>query len=252
MSHSPRDARLDASGRALQFSLMSLSQQSATSAPASAPHSRPRDTPTPAYSEPRWQAMLALAAIGGLHLALPRSLTVGPQWLLPVVAGAVLIPTIVARRRGYGRVNQVLGFLISSVITCDLVMTLVALVAALPTHAETPGALLRSGAVLWATNVLVFASWYWRLDAGGPNAREMRKAHAHGAFLFPQMTAESPDHAWRPGFVDYLFIAFNTSAAFSPTDTPVLSRWAKLLSMVQAAISFTTVAVLLARGVGIL
>jgi uncharacterized membrane protein len=196
--------------------------------------------------------MLAVAAIGGLHLALPRVLTVGPQWLLLAVAGGLLIPTVMARRRGYSRVNQVLGFLISSVITADLVMTLVALVAALPTHAETPGALLRSGAILWVTNVLVFASWYWRLDAGGPNARELRKAHAHGAFLFPQMTAESPDRAWRPGFVDYLFVAFNTSAAFSPTDTPVLSRWAKLLSMVQAAISFTTVAVLLARGVGIL
>lgn len=228
---------------------MTASHEPLRSGPSSGPR---RDAPSPAYTEPRWQAMLALAAIGGLHLALPRALTVGPQWLLLVVAGLLLVPTVVARRRGHIRANQVLGFLISSVITCDLVMTLTALVAALPRHVETPGALLRSGAVLWVTNVLVFASWYWRLDAGGPNAREVRKAHTHGAFLFPQMTAESPDRAWRPGFVDYLFVAFNTSAAFSPTDTPVLSRWAKLLSMVQAAISFTTVAVLLARGVGIL
>jgi hypothetical protein len=196
--------------------------------------------------------MLAITAIGGLHLALPRALTVGPQWLLLAVAVALLIPTVMARRSGYSQVNQALGFVISSVITCDLIVTLVALVAALPTHAETPGALLRSGAVVWITNVLVFASWYWRLDGGGPNVRELHKAHATGAFLFPQMTAESPDRTWRPGFVDYLFVAFNTSAAFSPTDTPVLSRWAKLLSMVQATISFTTVAVLLARGVGIL
>lgn len=213
---------------------------------------RQRPSRKPAYAEPRWQAMLALAAVSGLRLALPRALTVGPQWLLLVVAGALLIPTVIARRRGYSRANQVLGFLISSVITCDLVLTLAALVAALPTHTESPGALLRSGAILWSTNVLVFASWYWRLDAGGPNAREQRSAHANGAFLFPQMSAEAPDRSWRPGFVDYLFVAFNTSAAFSPTDTPVLSRWAKLLNMVQASISFTTVAVLLARGVGIL
>jgi Protein of unknown function (DUF1345) len=196
--------------------------------------------------------MLGLAAIGGMRLALPRALTVGPQWLLLVVAGGLLIPAVIARRRGHSRTNQVLGFMISVVITCDLVVTLTALVAALPAHAESPGALLRSGAILWVTNVLVFASWYWRLDAGGPNAREKRSAHVQGAFLFPQMSAEAPDRSWRPGFVDYLFVAFNTSAAFSPTDTPVLSRWAKLLNMVQASISFTTVAVLLARGVGIL
>ena len=230
---------------------MTVSQPT-TAAPVATPGGRQRGTAKPPYSEPRWQAMLALAAVGGLRLALPRALTVGPQWLLIVVAGGLLIPTVIARRRGFGRTNQILGFLISSVITCDLVVTLTALVAALPAHTETPGALLRSGAIVWCTNVLVFASWYWRLDAGGPNAREQRAAHAHGAFLFPQMTAEAPDRSWRPGFVDYLFVAFNTSAAFSPTDTPVLSRWAKGLSMVQASISFTTVAVLLARGVGIL
>jgi hypothetical protein len=222
----------------------------ATDAPPETP--RQRGSRKPPHAEPRWQAMLAVAAIGGLRLALPRALTFGPQWLLLAVAGGLLIPTVVARRRGFSRANQVLGFLISAVITCDLVVTLTALVAALPAHAESPAALLRSGAILWVTNVLVFASWYWRLDAGGPNAREQRSAHANGAFLFPQMSAEAPDRSWRPGFVDYLFVAFNTSAAFSPTDTPVLSRWAKLLNMVQAAISFTTVAVLLARGVGIL
>jgi uncharacterized membrane protein len=221
--------------------------------PAGAPAaSRPRAPRSAPYAEPRWQAMLAIAVIGALRLALPRTLTVGPRWLLLLVAGILLVPTVMARRRGYGRANQALGFVIASVLTCDLVVTLSALVAALPAHTESPGALLRSGAILWVTNVLVFASWYWRLDAGGPNAREQRAAHAQGAFLFPQMTAESPDRSWRPGFVDYLFVAFNTSAAFSPTDTPVLSRWAKLLSMVQASISFTTVAVLLARGVGIL
>jgi len=220
--------------------------------PPKAPPRAGRATREPPYSEPRWQAILAVTAIGGLHLALPRALTLGPQWMLLAVAMTLLVPTVVARRRGFTRANAIFGFLISSVITIDLIVTLVSLVAALPTHVETPGALLRSGAILWVTNVLVFASWYWRLDAGGPNKREMQKSHVHGAFLFPQMTAESPDRAWRPGFVDYLFVAFNTSAAFSPTDTPVLSRWAKLLSMVQAAISFTTVAVLLARGVGIL
>ena len=115
-----------------------------------------------------------------------------------------------------------------------------------------------SGAAsLWSTNVLTFALWYWRLDGGGPFARRQRELSGSRAFLFPQLQIERSDRAafgverWFPGFVDYLFIAFNTSAAFSPTDTPVLQRWAKLLNMVQSLISLTIVAVLLSRAVGV-
>jgi hypothetical protein len=57
---------------------------------------------------------------------------------------------------------------------------------------------------------------------------------------------------WRPGFMDYLFVAFNTSTAFSPTDVPVLSRWAKALMMTQSTISLGTLAILAARAINIL
>jgi hypothetical protein len=125
-------------------------------------------------------------------------------------------------------------------------------------HKETPARLLLSAAALWLSNLLIFASWYWRLDAGGPNARDLRESHTDGAFLFPQMTLtpelreEMGEGHWRPGFVDYLFLAFNTSTAFSPTDVPVLSRWAKGLMMIQATISLATIALLAARAVNIL
>jgi uncharacterized membrane protein len=70
--------------------------------------------------------------------------------------------------------------------------------------------------------------------------------------LNAETRAEMGEQYWSPGFVDYLFIAFNTSIAFSPTDCPVLSRWAKVLMMAQSLISFTTVALLAARAVNIL
>jgi uncharacterized membrane protein len=57
---------------------------------------------------------------------------------------------------------------------------------------------------------------------------------------------------WNPGFVDYLFLAFNASTAFSPTDVPVLTRWAKILMMVQSLISLMTLVLLAARAVNIL
>jgi hypothetical protein len=208
--------------------------------------------------EPRWPAVLALLAVGGLRFALPSSLAIGPEWLVLVVVVVLLIPTVIARRRGNHLLNQILGYLITSIVTLDMCWSLYLLIRALPTHKEEPQKLLFSAAALWLTNILVFASWYWRLDAGGPRAREIRGVHTDGAFLFPQMTLdqaskrEMGEQCWSPGFVDYLFLAFNTSTAFSPTDVPVLSRWAKLLMMVQALISFATVALLAARAVNIL
>jgi hypothetical protein len=202
--------------------------------------------------------MLALFAVGGLRLALPESLSVGPDWLLLLAVGLLLIPTVWARRRGRDKINQIFGYLLTAMVTADMIWSLGLLVAALPAHKQTPIDLLRSAAALWVTNVLVFASWYWRLDAGGPRARELRGVHTDGAFLFPQMTLdqqakrEMGEQCWSPGFVDYLFVAFNTSTAFSPTDCPVLSKWAKLMMMVQALISFATVVLLAARAVNIL
>ena len=202
--------------------------------------------------------MLALLAVGGLRLALPEPLSVGPAWLLITVVGVLMIPTIWARYRKMDLLNKILGYVLTSIVTLDMVWSLYLLIAALPSHKEAPQDMLRSAAALWLANILVFASWYWRLDAGGPRARELRGVHTDGAFLFPQMTLdqqakrEMGEQCWSPGFVDYLFLAFNTSTAFSPTDVPVLSRWAKLLMMVQALISFATVALLAARAVNIL
>jgi hypothetical protein len=215
-------------------------------------------TNAPKRLEPRWPAMLALLAVGLLHLAIPESLSIGPDWLLITVVGILLIPTAWARQRGLDNLNKILGYVLASIVTLDMVWSLGLLLAALPSHRESPQDLLRSASALWITNILVFASWYWRLDAGGPRARELRGVHTDGAFLFPQMTrfqhgkSDAPEQSWSPGFVDYLFLAFNTSTAFSPTDSPVLSSWAKILMMIQALISFATVALLAARAVNIL
>lgn len=212
----------------------------------------------PRFREPRWPAVLALVAIGGLRLALPESLSIGPDWLLLAVVGLLLLPVAWARFTHRVTLNRVFGILVTAVVTADMIWSLGLLIAALPRHRETPLQMLESASALWITNILVFASWYWRLDAGGPHARELRGAHTDGAFLFPQMTLEPEmrramgEETWSPGFVDYLFLAFNTSTAFSPTDVPVLSRWAKVLMMLQSLISLATIALLAARAVNIL
>ena len=71
-----------------------------------------------------------------------------------------------------------------------MIVSLSLLIEALPAHRETSVQLLLSAAGLWVANILVFASWYWRLDAGGPHARALTTAHTDGAFLFPQMAMD--------------------------------------------------------------
>jgi hypothetical protein len=219
--------------------------------------------------EPRWPVILAAFAAVALHFALPTELRLNPPWLLAGVVAVLVAATQFARYRNMHTANNVLGFSALGVLTIGLLWGVGRLLYALiMTHqGSAQGTLqvaavgiLRGAAVLWATNVIVFASLYWRIDAGGPNERERRDAHTEGAFLFPQMTFAAPtgdstiaeEEGWRPHFVDYLFVAFNTSTAFSPTDAPVLSKWAKLAMMVQAMISFTTVVLVAARAVNIL
>jgi hypothetical protein len=208
--------------------------------------------------EPRWPALLALLAIGGLYYALPRPLTVGPNWLVLILVAVLATPAVMFNGVGSRRTRLILGYAASAVVTVSTIASLLLLIARLPKHKESPPELLISAGALWTCNILVFACWYWMLDAGGPHRRDLQNSHTDGAFLFPQMVLdpqlrrEMGEEQWRPGFVDYLFLAYNTSTAFSPTDVPVLSRWAKVLMMVQATISLATVALLAARAVNIL
>jgi uncharacterized membrane protein len=207
--------------------------------------------------EPRWPAAIAVLALGGLYLALPESLTFGPRWVFPAAIAMLLVPTVISHRAGKHHLNRILGFTVTGLVTIGMIVSLTLLISALPAHKESPTALLLSAASLWFTNILVFALWYWRLDAGGPHGRELRLGHPDGSFLFPQMTMLSessvdPRKAWSPNFLDYLFLAFNTSTAFSPTDVPVLARWGKVLMMLQSLISLTVIVLLAARAVNIL
>lgn len=217
---------------------------------------RAKENPANDLPEPRWPAIAAVLAACVLYAGLPVSLTVGPRWLQLIVVCVLLVPSIISHKRGNHVLNQVIGHIIEAVMTIFMIWSLVLLVRALPLHAESPMILLRSAAALWITNLLVFALWYWRLDAGGPHGRHSRGGYTDGAFLFPRMMSGThtgtDEKAWSPRFIDYLFIAFNTSTAFSPTDTPVLSRWAKALSMIQSTISLTTTVILAARAVNTL
>jgi hypothetical protein len=208
--------------------------------------------------EPRGQALAAFLAICAIYLSLPRNLVVGPIWLLPTVIVALLVPTVVSHRVGKHSLNRALGVLINGITTVALIGSVILLVRALPSHRESPLRLLRSGGLLWLTNVIVFALWYWRLDGGGPTLRHKQNKFGSTSFLFPQMQIPHDERVqfacvrWRARFVDYLFVAFTQSSTFGPTDAPLLARWAKVLAMIQILISLTIVILLISRAVGVL
>ncbi len=193
-----------------------------------------------------------MAADALIHYALPDRISFGPRWTLFAVVIVLVIPIIFSFRIGRKDIARVLAFIAVGILTLSLIASLALLIEGLPTHKDPPRTLLLSATLLWITNILVFALWYWKLDAGGPLGRE--KDVFRSSFLFPQMTHEAAevDPTWAPNFMDYLFLAFNTSTAFSPTDTAVLSRWAKALTMLQSILSLAIIALLAARAINVL
>ena len=118
-------------------------------------------------------------------------------------------------------------------------------------HANAP-TLLRAAVHMWVVNVLLFGLWYWQLDGGGPVARPTCAPTARD-FLFPQQTEPVlTEGGWHPMFLDYLYVSFTNAAAFSPTDAMPLSRWAKMLMLVQSAMSLSLAVMVVARAVNIL
>lgn len=201
----------------------------------------------------RWPAVVALTLIGGGYLILSDRFRIGPPWLVLLLVIVFLIPITVTRRLGAFRFTRALVVVVVALVTVAVMSSALFLVSQLVGGNKTPAPiLLRDGGVIWLANVIAFALWYWEIDGGGPAKRSLGR-YKSTDFLFPQRSIDEtayPD--WAPEFMDYLFVSFNTSAAFSPTDTLILSRTVKGLMMMQSLISIVIIAVLVARAINTL
>ncbi len=166
-----------------------------------------------------------------------------PLMLLALVL-VVLVPIFYARRRGLYVLARFLGWGLVTLSTAVVAASVFRLVVALPVEQTPSQALLNSGLV-WLTNGATFALWYFEIDSGGPEKRE-KDGHSTYDFMFPQ-DQDDGRSGWSPTFVDYLFLAFTTNLTFGPTDTAVLSRRAKVLTMIQSLFSVLIIAVVVAR-----
>lgn len=210
----------------------------------------------PTAGEHRWPAALATAVAIGLQLLLPDQVTPQARYLLPGVEFVLLLILFVSDPARMSRESprlRMLGLSLSALVGLSNGVVVFLLVDSLVHGRQTDAlALLESGAEVWLINVLAFALFYWELDRGGPAARAAAR-RAMPSFLFPQM--QSPDMAdseWEPYFLDYLYLAFTNSTAFSPTDVLPLLRWAKMLMMLQSGVAVVVAALVVARAVNVL
>jgi hypothetical protein len=209
--------------------------------------------------EPRWQVTLAIIAAIALQLPVPGKLVLlRPTWVLPVLEGLLLLGLIIANPRRIDRQSVILRYTsltLIAVISLANVWSAGRLITDIVTSANVTGSastLLIDGGSIWLTNVIVFGLWYWEFDRGGPVARALA-VKPYPDFQFVQMV--SPQLAppgWEPMFADYFYLSFTNASAFSPTDVMPMSRWAKMLMLVQSAVSLVTVALVIARAVNIL
>jgi uncharacterized membrane protein len=206
--------------------------------------------------DPYWPAQLTVAAAIALNLALPERVTVGPTWLMPSVEGALLLVLVVitpARATAHARGSRRFALAVIGLVSLVNVVSLGLLVHFLINGGQAGGhRLILSGVVLWATNVLLFAVWYWELDRGGPVVRFLHPDTLPD-FMFPQL--ENPQFApggWRPGFFDYLYVSLTNATAFSPTDTMPLTLTAKSVMSIQSIAALLTLGLVVARAVNVL
>jgi hypothetical protein len=111
-------------------------------------------------------------------------------------------------------------------------------------------ALLSSASAFGWKNVVIFS-----MLSGRSTAADRMAAHAAsaGSGLGISDAAHCRWDAVRlaPQYIDYLFLAYNTATAFSPTDAVPYTHRAKMLMTLESAISLVTLVVVLSRAINV-
>ena len=210
------------------------------------------------HNESRWPPAVAIVAVLGLLAVLPHRVQLMPPWVSYVVVLAVIVPmaavTFTNSNSLWLRLERRVIMLFAAAYIVNTTAELADMIGIITLHPpETRKvSLLSSSLAIWLTNVLTFSLVYWQMDAGGPDVR-MKGTGAKPDLLFPQTTTpEGAARDWRPMFLDYLFLAYNTATAFSPADAAPLTHRAKMLMMLESAISLLTLVIVAARAVNVL
>ena len=215
----------------------------------------------PSLSEPRWPSVLAVLVALGLYITLPQEMVghageaAGLRFAIPALELALLAPLALGaphRHAAESAIRRRAAIVLTAVLSAANLLALGLLVTRLSEGVVSGRPLLLAAAEIWVTNAIVFALWYWELDGGGPPVRLANPAGRRDFAFVQMLSPELAEPGWHPRFVDYLYLSFTNASAFSPSDTLPLTRWAKLLMLLQSWVSIVTVVLVAARAVGML
>ena len=206
----------------------------------------------------RLQAVAIAIAIAALIAILPQRYHIMPNWFVYLGTASMIVPMLIGavvkdapRWRRLERSSELFAVWVA------LLFNLANLCIAAYNLVENPGKLqpvplFYTSVGIWCGNVLIFTLLYWLIDGGGTDARLSGNVK-YPDFDFPAMddNVHVPP-GWQPGIVDYLFLGFTTSTAFSPTEAMPLTPRAKLLMILQSSIALVTIAIVAARTINIL
>ena len=188
-----------------------------------------------------WSESATLLACALIFVFLPDRYAVGPTIVGVISLGLLIVcfvASLIVTIAGMHRPIRIVLLTSAVVIACIVVVSLWKVIDLALYHASLiDGArLIQTAVLIWVGNVVVFAIFFSLVGE-----REL---------LFPQAPDREPV---RPKvFLDYVFLSFTTATAFSPTDTAPLSTRARMLIMIEAAVSLLTIAVAAARAINIL
>ncbi|SDQ16253.1 Uncharacterized membrane protein [Curtobacterium sp. UNCCL20] len=212
-----------------------------------------RDRPRHEHRAPVAVAVLVNLA---LSLFLPDEVLFFPSWVVPLLGVLLLTPLIVFNPRRLTRettwsrwVSTALALLLILANQVTVVRTVMELLGG---HANG-GAVLLTALQVWVSSIIAFGLVYWELDRGGPVARRRPGLWdtAEADFQFPQET-DPKYSAWRPGYLDYLYVALTNMMAFSPTDTMPMTTRVKMIMAYQSVGGFILLALVISRAVNII
>jgi len=205
---------------------------------------------------------LTILVVLVLLTVLPDRVRLVPAWvpfllstiIFAAMAFVALTGYIIGGSERSLRIERLVLLLFYLIVSAGTIASLAYLTYEMINHSTELGGLelLTSSIAVWVDNVLMFSLLYWQVDRGGPEGR-LKQATRRRDWAFPQDDiAEAQFAHWYPTFVDYLFLAYTTATAFSPTDALPLTARAKLLMMVESSISLATILVVVSRAINIL
>jgi hypothetical protein len=208
-------------------------------------------------AEARWPMAGAILSAMLLTVLLPDDVRLGPKWALPLIEGVLLVVVIAADPRSVSRRSRELRAvsiaLVSVLVVGSLWSTALLIDDLVHGGQETNSAsdLLKAGSIVWLSNAIAFTLLYWELDGGGAAVRAHERRRYPDLAFPQQLNPIIGPPGWRPRFVDYVYLSFTNSTAFSPTDVMPLVPWAKLAMAVQATISLAILGLVIARAVNV-